>query len=327
MDTQLNQKISVSLIIACFERAEELRRLLASLKRIDFPETWEIIIVDDGSKNPLPLKTVANEFACSLVRLDKNQGPSEARNTGVQNAKGEFLWFLDSDTEVENPRVLKAMVQHLRQNESLAGTGGEAVKINGNTYSVYQEPLLNWLPLTKYIPLNKPFQIHPRYISTNNLLIFKKDFLSAGGFSPLFDMAEDQDLCLRLAKFKKSFLVQNDTCVVHYHSAGGRDGSKFWFFNNTWNYLYNMNEARVKILFFHFPYRLPLLPLLDIVFTPVVFLFQLFFAKRRGDNLLKEKSKGRSQNFLSFILMNLAAMCVAWLLAAKFSVKLFSRKK
>ncbi|MBI2041605.1 MAG: glycosyltransferase family 2 protein [Candidatus Nealsonbacteria bacterium] len=318
----MTNKISVSAIIPCFERADELRRLLISLKKQDFPNPWEIIVVDDGSKNAAEIKTAAEEFQCSLIRLDENVGPAEARNIGVKKANGEFLWFLDSDSEAENQLLLNNLASCLRQNKSLAGVGGEAAEINGTLYSNSLHPLPNWLPLAKYLPLNKPFELRPKFISTNNLLISKNDFWKCGGFDPYFDMCEDQDLCLRLAKGGKFFLVRNDTCAIHHHSPAGREGGTFWFFNNAWNYAKNMHQSRMKMIFRHFPYLLPVLPLLDVIFTPIVFIAQMFFVKRRSSDLLKEKIKNGFRGFPVFVLFNLAAMFLAWLTAGKMILKL-----
>ncbi len=318
---------TVSAIIACFERAHELEKLLFSLKKMGFSESWEIIVVDDGSKNHRAIKRAAEKFRCSLIRLDSNLGPAKARNIGAKKAEGKFLWFLDSDTEVNNSCLLATLVKCLKQNKSLAGVGGESVKINRKLYSSSLHPLPNWLPLTKYLPLDKPFELHPRFVSTNNLLVFRKDFLKIGGFNPYFDMCEDQDLCLRLARPGKSFLIRHDTCIIHYHSPNGREEGQFWFFNNAWNYALNMHKSRIKMLSLHFPSRLLILPLLDLTFTPVVFLFQMFFTKKRSSDLLREKSKDSSPGFTVFVFFNLMAMFLAWLMAGKLIIKSFIRKK
>ncbi len=326
--TEGNQITRVSIIIPCFERAEELRILLSSLKKIDFSEPWEIIVVDDGSKNHQAIKMVVDEFLtaerndvpCSLIRLDNNLGPSEARNIGVKKAQGEFLWFLDSDTEANDPRLLTTLVQCFKQNKSLAGVGGEIVKINGKPYAVKHLYLPNWLFIVKYVPINKSFEVRPRFIGTNNLLVLKEDFLSTAGFSSYFNMFEDNDLCLRLARSGKSFLVRNDTCIMHHHSPRGREGGKFWFYNKIWNYVLAIHINRVKILFLNFPYRLPILPLLDVIFAPIVLLCQIFSRKRSND-IFQNKSSGSSQGFLLFVLFNLAAMFWAWLMAWKLTIE------
>jgi glycosyltransferase involved in cell wall biosynthesis len=63
-------------------------------------ENWEMIIVDDCSTdNSINIieKYVNNEKRIKLIKLDKNSGVSNARNIGLQNAKGDYIAFLDSD--------------------------------------------------------------------------------------------------------------------------------------------------------------------------------------------------------------------------------------
>ena len=63
-------------------------------------ENWEMIIVDDGSTDG-SVNIIENykskDNRIKLIRLDKNSGVSNARNIGLQNAKGNYIAFLDSD--------------------------------------------------------------------------------------------------------------------------------------------------------------------------------------------------------------------------------------
>src|SRR3989338_2510034 len=143
--TRNTNKITVSAIIPCFERADALRKLLTSLRRMDFPGALEIIAVNDGSKNYRSIKKIAGEFKCSFLHFPDNQGPSEARNAGAKIAKGEFLWFLDSDTEVTDHNLLKNLVYCLQTDKSLAGVGGEIIRISGKFYAVAYQYFPNWI--------------------------------------------------------------------------------------------------------------------------------------------------------------------------------------
>jgi len=325
----MNQIPYVSIIIPCFERANELERLLISLKNLDFPEPYEIIVVDDGSKNEQAIRIVIDKFLaskkdnlqCSLIRLDDNLGPAQARNIGVKKAKGKFLWFLDSDSQVHNPDLLTKLVQSLKQNKSLVGVGGEAMTINEKLYAPIPYHFPNWFFVIKYIPIDKPFKAYPKCIGANNLLIAKKDFLATRGFSPYLDIYEDNDLCLQLTRSGRSLMIGDDTCLIHYHTASGRAGGKFSFFNKMWSYVVISHFNRVKLLFLNFPHQLLILPLLDILFAPVVLCFQIFFIRRRPHELLSQKSKKANQSFVSFILFNLIAMFLAWLMAYLLIIK------
>src|ERR1044072_3154665 len=83
-----------SVIIATYNRAEELGKTLESLKGLESSGPWEVIIVDNNSSDntrevvlervesfPLPLRYV----------MEKEQGRSAALNAGIRTAQGEIL--------------------------------------------------------------------------------------------------------------------------------------------------------------------------------------------------------------------------------------------
>lgn len=95
--TKINMKISI--IIPYFNADKWLGRMLNSLLRQDIPQDdYEIIVVDDGSKNePIVLKEYVQRYPnIQYVRQD-NAGPGSARNTGIALARGEYIFFCDSD--------------------------------------------------------------------------------------------------------------------------------------------------------------------------------------------------------------------------------------
>mgnify|MGYP006277928855 CR=1 FL=1 len=90
-----------SLIIAVYNRKEEVKELLDSAERIDFPrDKFELVFSDDGStdgfqgfindyetKSDLNIRSIKQE----------NKGPGAARNHGMRKAKGQYFIFVDSD--------------------------------------------------------------------------------------------------------------------------------------------------------------------------------------------------------------------------------------
>ena len=102
MVTQKIQKYSI--IVPSFNRADEIKHLIESIKRLKFDRArFELVIVDDGSSdNTLQL---LNEYKPELGDLlayytQQNQGPGAARNTGMSGAGGDFFIFVDSDCTV-----------------------------------------------------------------------------------------------------------------------------------------------------------------------------------------------------------------------------------
>src|SRR5829696_8927692 len=98
-----------SVIIATYNRAEELVKTLDSLKNLESTGAWEVIIVDNNSSDntrevvlgrvesfPIPLRYV----------MEKEQGRSAALNAGIRAAQGEILAITDDDVRVD-PHWLK----------------------------------------------------------------------------------------------------------------------------------------------------------------------------------------------------------------------------
>jgi glycosyltransferase involved in cell wall biosynthesis len=84
-------------------------------------EDWELILVDDGSQDATA--SIAERFASHdarirVVRLSTNNGVANARNQGIQAARGQYIAFLDSD-DVWLPEKLAAQTEFLKQ----SGTG------------------------------------------------------------------------------------------------------------------------------------------------------------------------------------------------------------
>ena len=89
----------VSVVITTYNRAALLPRAVNSVLAQTYPD-YEIIIVDDCSTDSTP--DVIRSFPDPRIRSFKhewNRGVSAARNTGVANARGEYISFLDDDDE------------------------------------------------------------------------------------------------------------------------------------------------------------------------------------------------------------------------------------
>lgn len=89
----------VSVVIPVFNRTASLVGAIQSVQAQTLAD-WELMIVDDGSSEPLDLlvKTI-DDPRIRLLRHSSNRGVSAARNTGMDAANGQLVAFLDSDDE------------------------------------------------------------------------------------------------------------------------------------------------------------------------------------------------------------------------------------
>ena len=87
----------VSVIVPTYNRADTIKRAIASVQAQTFQD-WELIVVDDGSTDDTASVLAGLDPRLVLIRQE-NQGISGARNTGLLNAKSPYMAFLDSDDE------------------------------------------------------------------------------------------------------------------------------------------------------------------------------------------------------------------------------------
>lgn len=96
----------VSVIVPVYKVEKYLERCVDSLLNQDFRD-YEIILIDDGSPDDCPL--ICDDYAETEEKIKvihkKNGGLSDARNYGVNYAKGEYVIFVDSDDYVENNHI------------------------------------------------------------------------------------------------------------------------------------------------------------------------------------------------------------------------------
>ncbi|WP_373472197.1 glycosyltransferase family 2 protein [Carnobacterium alterfunditum] len=96
--------MDISIIIPFYDKVDWLYDAVNSINEED-PLSFEIIIVDDGSKEIINLdKIIRNKNKIKIFR-QTNQGPGKARNYGISKAIGEYIAFLDSDDLFVNNKL------------------------------------------------------------------------------------------------------------------------------------------------------------------------------------------------------------------------------
>lgn len=108
----------VSVITVNYNQPAVTCDLLESLRKISYPNI-EVIVVDNASptENPDIIKEKYPEI--TLLKSNENLGFAGGNNIGIKVAKGEFLFFLNNDTEVEE-NIMEPLVELLKS-DSKAG--------------------------------------------------------------------------------------------------------------------------------------------------------------------------------------------------------------
>jgi GT2 family glycosyltransferase len=205
----------ISVIVPTRNRPVAIARCLTSLVQQDLsPESFEIVVVDDGGATPVTVDAALTDRIRVRILRQEHAGPAAARNLGIQRAEGTFVAFTDDDC-VADRTWLSALVKALSGNRG-AGIGGQIVNaLAGNPWSEASQLLIGFL----YGYYNRD-PISARFFTSNNIAFPRDLLLDAGGFDPVYQRAaaEDRELCDRWIAAGRRLLYVPDARVEHAHA-------------------------------------------------------------------------------------------------------------
>ncbi len=186
---------TISIIIAIFNRKDELFELLNSLIA-QTDKNFEVIIVDDGSSvDLLPTVETFKEMLEIQYLKKTNSGPGLSRNYGAKRAKNDWLVFVDSDVIVEKDYIEN--IKKNLENTDCAAFGGADKAHKG--FNILQKAIsysMTSVFTTGGIRGSKKAvtRFQPRSF---NMGVNKEIFLKIGGFSEM-RIGEDPDLSMTI---------------------------------------------------------------------------------------------------------------------------------
>lgn len=198
--------IHFSFVIPVFNRPQEVKELLESMLSMESSETFEVVIVEDGSTETS--EAVIRDFQDKLnisYYFKPNSGPGDSRNYGMQRAKGNYFIILDSDCLMP-PHYLKTVQEFLSKNFYHCFGGADAAH---DSFTPLQKAI-NYV-MTSFLTTGgirgskKSVQrFEPRSF---NMGISKEAFEKTGGFGKIHP-GEDPDLSQRILKagFETAFI-------------------------------------------------------------------------------------------------------------------------
>lgn len=256
----------LSIIIPNCDHVSDLKRLIDSILNIEKYHEYEIIVVENNSKNKETfeyyekLRTgVYNSFGCKKIKIIKWEGRfnySAINNFAVKQAEGELILLLNNDTQFIEPLSLRYMAGYAKR-ENIGAVG--ACLLYGNDTIQHAGVVVGIGPDKTAVHLNagEPFDSeeyrdvihHNRNYSAVTgacLMVKKSEYEKVGGLDENFAVAyNDIDFCLRLIENGLRNVYVSDALLYHFESksrGSDKKGEKYQrfmreaeLFRNKWS--------------------------------------------------------------------------------------------
>ena len=217
---------TISVIIPTHNRSDLLPRAMKSVFAQTFQD-WEMIVVDDASTDDT--EDVVRSFRderVRYVRLERNSGPSCARNVGISNARARYLAFLDSDDECL-PDKLEVQLRRFETNpHSLPRLGavvGRRRVQGGRSASAPSQRLRPLRGDVRRAVFGAGRLIGHWNSDWPTMLVRRECLQKIGGFDEQLHASEWWDLCARLSQIAEFDDVERPVDIYWQH-----EGTRAW---------------------------------------------------------------------------------------------------
>ncbi len=166
----------ISVIIPCYNTAKYIDKCLDSVLNNTF-KNIEVIAIDDGSTDSTYKKLLkyAEKDSRMVVSTKKNTGQANTRNVAIKQARGEFIFFLDSDDYIDND-YLEVLYAKAKKGYDIVSSDIKEVDEEGNVINIAtkikysKNDAVNYI-LNNFGPCCK--LIRRKIITDNNLYFFE----------------------------------------------------------------------------------------------------------------------------------------------------------
>lgn len=209
----------VSIVIPAYNVAGYIAETIDSALSQTF-ENNEIIVVNDGSPDTLELESELLPYFDKIIYIkQENNGAASARNTAIENARGEFIAFLDGD-DVWLPEKLAFQIN------SLDNSNYEMTYCNAEFFG---EKLYNFASFMEQSPSNGAVTTESLItgdcnVITSGTILEKKILDKFGNFDLDADRIEDFELWFRLAKNGVKIGYQKELLLKYRVGMSGLSG-------------------------------------------------------------------------------------------------------
>lgn len=253
------EKVDLSIITVTYNSQKYIKRLLDSLNKFR-PERTEIIIVDNKSSDNT-LKILKSRKNIRLIENDSNDGFAKGSNSGAKIAQGEYLLFLNPDTDIFDDSI-SALLSFIKSNKDVGLVGPALIEPSGKTQpSVRNLPTLEGAFLQYYLGFKNKYDdyvpegedsVEVESLFGAAMMIKKTTFEKVGGFDERYFMYfEDLELCKAVKNLGLKVYYLPKARFTHVVGGSISEAKTRWIADST-----NIYHGSTQAFLIHFIIRL-----------------------------------------------------------------------
>lgn len=248
----------LSVVLVNYNDRIHLKECLSSLTDTVKDISFEVIVIDNQSSDGTSEWIHEHAPRVRLTINTENVGFARANNQGIQESRGEYILFLNTDTILQ-PQAVAILLEELRSRRSI-GAVGPALLCEKNTFQVSFGQKVSFLrEIIQKMVLNPYYRIRLKRRATQRqvgwlsaaCLLVRKDVLEeVGRFDEKFFLYfEDIDLCIRIGK--KGYVLEYLPQARVYHLGGAStEGLKLfsrYHYRKSQIYFYRKHNSKAAI--------------------------------------------------------------------------------
>jgi glycosyltransferase involved in cell wall biosynthesis len=238
----------------------------------------QVIIINDNPKIKLNNLKKYQNFKVKIINNKKNFGPAFSRNEGIEISNANYIWLLDHDIKIENKDILKRMLETLSfgsKKNTHAISGAYEIDSGVKQYLI-PKIMINNISIYKKI-YTSSFNIISDVYDGTSLFVYRKTFINKGFFNITLRAYEDFEWSLRS---KLKFIFNNNMFVYH-------NEKKIFKKKINSDYFKNIILCRKFIILNYMNSKKFILPFLDLIIFPLIFLYLRIFQTYRSARFFK----------------------------------------
>lgn len=222
--------VKVSVIIPAYNAEKTITRTILSVISQTMDDIEIIVIINGTTDNTYEIsrKTLTNQtrFSWNII-LEEEGNVGKARNIGIENAEGEFLFFLDADDYIENNALEKLYTAAKGKSADLVFCGYRKEKEKGEVIFQYTELFDYYKDTENGVKVLQDFLIGTIWICIISVLFSRQIAIQNDiRFSEKYSSGEDQCFIMHFLYYSKIVFSYNEILSIYFAHSLGLSSSK-----------------------------------------------------------------------------------------------------